>query len=502
MTGLAAIDIGSNAIRFGVGCFDDKRGPTFVEELREPIRLGDEVFKRGVISEEALRRVEAAFTRFKGILERHAVVHYRAVATSAVREARNRTEFIERIRRVSGIDVDVISGAEEARLVYLAVRQVCQLKGKLALLVDIGGGSVEISIVKNSEVIFSESIKMGAVRLLELLRGRPQGDKICARLVRGYVDGLRRRLKRELRGRRIELCIGTGGNIESLGDLRVALLERRSSTEVDSKDLDKLVQKIARLSYAERIAELGLRPDRADVVLPAAIMVREILRNIGTRKMVVPRVGLKDGVLSDLISRSAPRSPRAQQRHARVYALEVGRRLGFDEAHAEAVTKWALKLFEDLKGLHRCSSDYLLAFEIGCLLHDIGHIVNVNGHHKHSWYLIQACPLVGLSEGERRIAACIARYHRKSFPKKEHPEFAALDGAEQAAVTKLAAILRLADGCDAGHMRSVRGVRTRLQKGKVEISLRGEGDLLLERWTVGRKADLFKETFKCDVVVK
>lgn len=502
MSGLAAIDIGSNAIRLGIGYLDRELSPRFIEEVREPIRLGDEVFTSGVISESALKRAEGAFARFKAIFDRHSVTRYRAVATSALREARNRSDFIERVKRAAGIDIEVISGEEEARLVYLAVRQSCNLKKKLALLVDIGGGSVEVSVVKNSEVVFSESLKMGAVRLVELLRDRENADKICARLVRGYVDGLRRRLKRELRGRRIDLCIGTGGNIEELGDLKVRLCDARGNRSIDAKELDRVIEKLTCLSFDERIKKMGLRPDRADVVVPAAIMVREILRHAGVKRLTIPRVGLKNGVLTDLLARTKSTSPGLGRRQARVYALEVGRRFGFDEAHAEAVTKWGLKLFEELRSLHRCSDELLLPFEIGALLHDIGHIVNVNGHHKHSYYLIASSPLLGLSERERRIAACIARYHRKSFPKLEHVEFATLTPADRAVVTKLAALLRIADGCDASHGQVVRSLRMMVTDRELELRIRGEGDLVLERWSVTQKADLFEKTFGRRVVVR
>lgn len=502
MPGLAAIDIGSNAIRLGIGFLDRELSPKFIEEIREPIRLGDEVFKSGMISEQAIQRAEAAFARFKGAFERHAVTRYRAVATSALREARNQSEFIARIRQASGIDIDVISGEEEARLVFLAVHQVCNLKGKLALLVDIGGGSVEVSIVKKSEVVFSESLKMGAVRLLELFRGRPNGEKICARIVKGYVDGLRRRLKRELRGRKIDLCIGTGGNIEELGDLRVQLCGRRGNREIDLKELDRVIQRVGKLSYDERITELGLRPDRADVVIPAALMVREVLRHAQLHRLMIPRVGLKNGVLAELIARTGAHSPRSERRQARTYAVEVGRRFNFDEPHAEAVTKWSRKLFVDLASIHRCDEELLLPFEIGALLHDIGHIVNVNGHHKHSCYLILSSPLLGLTERERRIAACIARYHRKSFPKSEHPEFAALDPVDRIAVTKLAALLRIADALDSGHTQSIRSIGLELSKSDLSIKLRGDGDLVLERWSIVQKANLFESVFERKVIVR
>lgn len=502
MPGIAAIDIGSNAIRLAVAFIDRRQAPLLVEEIREPIRLGDEVFKRHVISEDALRRAEAAFSRFRTILGRHSVDRVRTVATSALREAHNRGDFLARIKQASGIDVEVISGEEEARLIFEAVARSVPLKGKLALLLDIGGGSVEVSIVRNGEILFSESLKLGAVRLLEIFRGRPQAERLCARLVRGYVDGLRRRLKRELRGRAFDFCIGTGGNIEELGDLREVLCGKRGNREVQAKEIERIMTKLARLDVAERVSELGLRPDRADVIVPAGIIVREVMRHSGIKKLLVPRVGLKNGVLWELAGRGKKRSPVHERRHARLYAIEVGRRFDFDEAHGVAVAQWALRLFRDLQSIHRLPAELSGVLEIAALLHDIGHVVNVNGHHKHSYYLIQASPLLGLTDEERRLVACIARYHRKSFPKLDHPEFAALPPESRAIVSKLAAILRLADACDCGHARAVRAVRTKVTGRSIELAIRGDGDLLLERWALGRKADLFEFVYGVQVTVR
>jgi exopolyphosphatase/guanosine-5'-triphosphate,3'-diphosphate pyrophosphatase len=320
--------------------------------------------------------------------------------------------------------------------------------------------------------------------------------------VRGYVDGLRRRLKRELRGRPFDVCIGTGGNIEELGDLRGPLCGKRGNAEVQSKEVERIVDKLTRLTLAERIGELGLRPDRADVIVPAAIMVREVLKHAGLKKMLIPRVGLKNGILWELAAQTKGRAPAGERRKARMYAVEVGRRFNFDEAHAEAVARWALKLFDDLSHVHRLPVELAGVFEISALLHDIGHVVNVNGHHKHSCYLIQSSPLLGLTDRERRLAACIARYHRKSFPKLEHPEFAVLSPEDRGIVTKLAAIIRLADACDCGHSRAVRSVRTKVRGRSLELCLRGDGDLLLERWALSRKADLFEHAYGMNVSVR
>ncbi|MBX7145452.1 MAG: Ppx/GppA family phosphatase [Oligoflexia bacterium] len=501
MSTLAAIDVGSNAIRLAIGSIGHDNQLTHLEDLREAVRLGDEVFTTGRISEELMRRAECAFQRFSQHLKRLGVEKVRAVGTSALREAHNRDVFVRRIQQSTGIRVSVISGEEEARLIHAAVAQRVDLQKKLALLIDIGGGSIEVTLVRDGDIIVSESVKMGTVRLLNLLGQRKQGQKIFYRLVRAYSEGLRRQLRKDLKHRTLDMCVGTGGNVEEFGDLRVALLKKSDPTVINSKELDQIVGRLESLSFDERVRKLSLRPDRADVIIPASIILQEILHYSGVRELCIPRVGLKDGILLDLVPEHGKRRPEQHRRQVLTYAHELGRRFSFDERHADTVAQFAVQLFDELKSVHKLPSSCRLVLEVAALLHDVGHCVNINGHHKHSYYLLKSVPFVGLSSLEKNLVAVVSRYHRKAPPKLEHPEFAGLPQENRDQVTKMAALLRIADALDSEHTSRVKAFRITKRGRRVTLSLRGSSDLLLERWAVINKSALFEDTFKLKVAV-
>ena len=502
MSVLAAVDIGSNALRLAIGSVDLRRRLTAVESYREPIRLGADVFTSGEISPALTLRTIAALQRFKALLNRHHARRVRVVATSAVREARNRDSFIREIQEQTGLQITIISGQEEARLIHLAVQHKVNLKRGLSLLVDIGGGSIELSLVWRGDVVVSDSVKMGTVRLLNLLEERARGQALFTRLVRDYAHGIRQQVEKEVRGRHVELCVGTGGNIEALGELRVSLLGKRNSDHLTVPDLRSITRKIQRLSCDERISRLGLRPDRADVIVPAGIVLRQILEHAGVTEMRIPRVGLKDGLLIDMVADAAPGRPAAHQRQVLTYAREVGRRFSFDESHGEQVSKFAGQLFDATKRLHRLTHEHRLLLEVAALLHDIGHFVSSANHHKHSAYLLRATPFLGLSDEARSLIALIARYHRKSPPSLEHAEFADISPSDRRVVQQLAALLRIADGLDREHARRVRSIEVEVRRGRVKLRMRGRGDMLLERWAVNRRRPLFEKIFKVQLVLR
>lgn len=501
MSSVAAIDVGSNAIRMAIGSVSSNNELLVTEDYREAVRLGEEVFKSGFISDEASRRAESAFLRFKNIIKTQGIKRVKAVGTSALREARNRDAFLKRIFESTGIRVSVISGEEEARLIHVAVAQKFNFRRKLALLVDIGGGSVEISLVRDGDIIVSDSVKMGTVRLLNILDERKRGQKIFYRLVRAYAEGLRRQLRKELRHRKIDLCIGTGGNIEAFGDLRNSLLKKSDRTIVHVRELDQIVSRLESLSFQERVDKLDLRPDRADVIIPASIMIQELMKQAEIKELHIPRVGLKDGILLDMLPDTSQQAPILHQRQVLAFARELGRKFSFDEEHGVNVSRFAVLLFDQTKELHKLGMENRLLLEVAGMLHDIGHCVNINGHHKHSHYLLKSTPFVGLNDREKSIVAVTARYHRKAPPKMDHPEFASLMPEDRDIVTKLAAILRLADALDSEHASNVSAFRLTRRKATLTFSLRGRGDLLLERFAISAKASLFEEIFRCKIAV-
>jgi exopolyphosphatase/guanosine-5'-triphosphate,3'-diphosphate pyrophosphatase len=502
MPNLCSIDVGSNAMRLAIGFLDQHKKLHLVEDMREPVRLGQDVFTQGVISKETIQKAVEAFLRFKELIHQHQVVLTRAVATSAVREAHNRDELIARIQEATGIELRPITGEEEALLVYLAVSQKIPLQNKTSMLIDIGGGSVELTLAREGKILATDSFKMGAVRLLQVLEQKKVGERRFNQMVQEYVESASKRFNQKLAGQRINICAGTGGNLDALLSLKSQILHKPSSLFVTLGELQAILARIRSLTYEERVGRLGLRPDRADVILPAATVLLKVLEVAKMGRIYIPNVGVKEGLLIEMVTELLT-GKRPLHRQEVVGALrQVGLKYAYDEAHAAAVTKLALELFDATHGLHGLGDDERLILEVAAQLHDIGQFINYGSHHKHSYYLIKATQLVGLHSDQVEVIANVARYHRKACPKIEHENYRALTSAQRQVVNKLAAILRLADAMDHEHSSKVTGFTLDKKGKRFTLRLKGKGDLLLERWALLRKRDLFEKVFRGHLTVQ
>ncbi len=501
MPTIAAIDAGSNAIRLVIANVKNGGEHQTVYSVRAPVRLGQDVFTKGAISADTIDRMLQTFIDFKQHLQEHRVTHVKAVGTSALREAANSAAALKAVAKATGIEISIIDGGEEARLIHLAVKETVNLKGKVALLVDIGGGSVEVVLAGDSTVLCTESYSMGSVRLLKILDEKA-GEERFNQLVTEYVDATQRRLEQEIGNQKIDICIGTGGSIEVIGELRKEIFAKNSSQKVTAEELKALVKKFRAMTFEQRIQDLRLRPDRADVIVPAAIVLLKIVQQAGVGEVVIPGIGLKDGVLLDIISEL-----RDQERHLyREQVLESARRFGkkycVDEKHAGTVAKLAMQIFDQTKRFHELDAEARLILEVAALLHDVGHYVNVANHHKHTFYLIQSSSLIGLTPLQMDLVANVARYHRKSVPKLQHKPYEDLAPKHRLTVSELAAILRLADALDHEHASTVESVEVEYKQPRFLFRLKGKGDMLLEKWALVNKRDLFESVFDTNVVVE
>lgn len=500
MTILGAIDIGSNALRLVIGSATKGREVSKVINFREPVRLGQDVFAEGILSEETIARALGALAKFSKLMDEHHVDLSRVVATSALREARNRQVFIERAAEELGLHVELISGSEEARLVHLAVSRVIDLSRRRSILIDIGGGSVEITVAQDDDVVFSDSVKMGTVRLLQLFGSKKREQRSFSRLVERYANTLERRLRGELGEEKIQLCVGTGGNIEAIAD--ILNHDKKLPPVISVSALSNLVHELETLSIESRMQKYRLKADRADVIFPAAVVLLEVAKAAGVSEVIAPGVGLKDGVLYDLVPEAKDRKAAHHGHQARAFALSLGRKYHFDEVHAEHVTRHALGMFDQTKTLHNLGGEERLLLEMAGLLHDVGQVISLNGHHKHGQYIINSTPFVGLDERERLLVSLVVRYHRKALPKDEHEDFAELSDEDKDLVKKLAAFLRIAEGLDRQLAQKVENIRISWDKSDAVLEIRGAGDLLLECWSAENKADLFQAVFKRTLRVK
>lgn len=481
----AAIDIGSNAMRLAIGRFDTRGKLSLITTRRAPVRLGSDVFRNGRISAARMEEGVAAFLDFEDAIREHDVEVVRAVATSALRDAENSQVFIERVRRATGIVIDVITGDEEAQLIYGAVSRSVPLRTGVTLLFDIGGGSLEITLLKRGNVIFAKSLNMGTVRILEMVRGRRNSEAILLRLLQQYSRRIKTRLARRQKFLRITRLVGTGGNVDTLGDLRRRILKKNDITFIRRDEILRVVSVLKGMTVRERIERLRLRPDRADVIMPALALIQGMIHESQQSKLLIPRTGLREGVLYDLFTQwSSHRGDIPIKRflpEIRSQAYELGRRYGFDETHARHAVTLALQIFDQTRGGHRLGTEHRVLLEIAALLHDVGYFINSSEHHKHSAYIIRCSNFVGLTEQQRELVALIARYHRGAPPSPKEGDFGALSKVDRKTVATLAAIVRLVEELDREHLQRVSRVVVSKRSDAYIVRLPSRSKLMVER---------------------
>ena len=486
----ACIDIGSNGIRCVAADYDGSATPRVVFQGRASVRLGASVFTDGAIDVARMDAAIVALKDFRAQLGKLEPLRLRVVATSAVREARNRKTFRKRAKAEAGLDVEIISGSEEARLVHLAVAQRIVMD-KPWLLVDVGGGSVEVSLATAEGLQWTESHSVGAVRLLEHFHDMQDKPRKVQRLVEETVEALR---LPNLDSTRVAGLVATGGNIEELAGIVGKVAPGSGLAEILVKDLQVLLKEMQALSPDQRGKEWGLKPDRADVIVPAGLVYAHVAALAGVPAIQVPHVALKDGVLAELMQEATEPSPASESKAVRS-ALAVGRHFRFEESHAVQVERLALSLFDQLEPVHELGPRDRVILAAAAILHDIGRHVSDHKHHKHSYYLIRQADVAGVTQAELGLTALVARYHRKAEPKLKHEAYAALAVPDRQRVEKLAGILRIADALDRQHKSRVQAVRAKADRATLQLDLAVEGDIELEEWAVARKGGLFERVF-------
>jgi exopolyphosphatase/guanosine-5'-triphosphate,3'-diphosphate pyrophosphatase len=520
MPRFAALDVGSNAFRLRIveahapaaereqlSLLPDTASPwREVLSLRAPVRLGSEVFVSGRLASSSVGQACAALREFRQAMDDAKVDVYRATATSAVREASNKATFVERARREAGIELEVIEGIEEARLIQLAVARRLGLADRRALLVDVGGGSTELTYLDRGASVWAISLPIGTVRLIELYLRTPSAmDRARQKLLLEGIDRTLAEAVPTLKKLPFEIVVGTGGNVDTLSELcPVKGGHAGYPRAVDVGQMKALLAKLFSLTPEQRREAFGLRPDRADTIVPAASIFLRVSELFKAAAIVAPGVGLKEGILEELVDKYFDRwDAESEARSVLEGCIRLGKRYGFDQAHGEIVASLAASLYDDMRAHHGFGERERLLLRAAALLHDIGDYVSYGGHHKHSYYLIQHSDIMGLTPVERAIVANIARYHRKSGPDPSHPNFRDLDKESRAKVRGLAAILRIADALDREHLGKVKSVRAKIdaKARRLTLAVTGDEDRELEEWTVRAKAELLRDVFDLDVAI-
>jgi exopolyphosphatase/guanosine-5'-triphosphate,3'-diphosphate pyrophosphatase len=345
---------------------------------------------------------------------------------------------------------------------------------------------------------------VGTVRLLEaFLDGGGRLDSMRERLLDEYIERVSKEALRELKETtegKIDCVVATGGNIETLADLCPLPLAFPETRGIEHRALQKLMGVLCGLTVDERIERFGLRPDRADTIVPAAKILDTITTSLGAETLLAPGVGLKEGVLVDLtVEHFVPRDHSLEAAAVRDACIRLGNRYHFDEAHGRVVAGFAMQLFDDLAAHHGLEARDRVLLLAAALLHDVGDFVRYEGHHKHSHYIIIHSDLMGLSPNERDIVGNVARYHRKSPPSLDHDNFRGLSRDDRTKVKLMAALLRLADALDREHQGVIKSVRARVEGSTLWLDVDGREERALEEWTVRAKSGMLRELLGLDV---
>jgi len=496
---IAAIDAGSNAVRLSVARAYSALDIEPLQSERYPLRLGEGVFVRPRFSEEIFKRAVKAFRHLREVMDEYGVTRYRAVATSATREARNRDAFIHTVKRKSGITLQVISSSEESRLGREAVQAALGPEAPPRCIVDLGGGSLEISILKDHNVEQGAQLPLGTVRLMTTLNLhgviRPAQGEQVRRYVRALLES--RLVPRPYLNDGIAVALG--GNAETLADVAPGPRQHGLST-IELSLLRERLPDILERDVRERMKLFGVRRDRADVMGIAAITIVTLGRYLNLRLFAVPGVGVREGLLQeiarDTFSRKEPHRYSALARQLLISTRSFARRLGFDQRHAEHVRELCLQLFDQLQPVHHLPPQARVLLEAGALLHDTGHMISHRAHHKHGEYLALNGDIPGLEGRDRAIVAGLVRYHnRKSEPAGHHAAYSSLADVDKPILRRLAAILRIAEALDHSHRQRVMKIRASFQRGAVGLMVEARGDAAEDLRDAGRSAELFEREF-------
>ena len=504
-TVIAFMDLGTNSARLLVVRLNPNFSYTVLTRQKEVIRLGEGEFAENLLTPEAIERTVVVISRFAEIARTFGSSDILAVATSATREAKNRNELISRIRTEAGVEMNVISGPEEARLIWLGVSSGVVLDDQNALFIDIGGGSTEIIIGDQTRASLLRSLKLGAIRTTNTfippdLTG-PIPDQVI-QAIRFHIRDQATHVVRQIKEQHFNRVFGSSGTIITIEAVAAALKDLPSPHQqgiVTIPELSQVVRFLCSLSLKDRRNVPGLNPDRADIIIAGALILESLLEMTGAPAIEVSSRSLRDGLIVDYLAR-IPGFPHAKPMPVRDTSVrQLGRSCHIDESHAWHVESLALSLFDSAKksGLHDLSDDSREILSYAAYLHDVGQFISFSGHHQHSFYVITQVSLLGFHEYEILMIALVARYHRKKMPRQKDPGYRLLDPGDRGVVQILALFLRMAENLDRSHDRRV--VSARLSpsgRRKITLTIRCRSDCTLEQWAILGDKQSFEQTFK------
>lgn len=505
---LGIVDMGTNSIHMILVDVAKDMSIKILDRDKEFTRLGDQTFVTQKLSPETINRAISTLKRFKRLAQLRGVSKMKIVATSAVREAQNGGELVEKIYRQVGYRVRVITGEEEARLIYQAVRNTIPLDTKPQLIVDIGGGSVEMVLANKSGIIDCASLKLGTIRLKDQFLNRsPTAKQI--RKMEDYIGDELKKFLLKIKKHQVKSLIVTSGTLLNMVTMTHALgsdkpLNQLHHHQVPVTRFNMTVAQIIASDSRSRAKMKGLDPARVDLILPGAYVIRAILSAVPVEKVIACDAAIREGMMYDYILghknflEVEGQVPDIRQRNV----LQLARKCHYDKLHSEKVASLAVRLFDQTKKWHQLGRQERDLLEYSALLHDIGYHIHFKKHHQHSYYLIKNGEMSGFDASQIEMMANMARYHSKNMPKKGHEAYGRLTKLERRVVEVGSALLRIADALDRSHFQLVKNISLRSRGNQVVAYLDVKSKCELEIWSALHRKDLFERVFGREISFK
>ncbi len=504
---VAVLDIGSTAIRMEIAELGADGSLRTLDALQQPVHLGKDTFTKGRIQSSTIEECVKVLKGFRRVMEEYGVTdpaRVRAVATSSVREAVNGEMFLDRVYMATRLNVQTIDEAEETRLTYLSVQHLVQREPDLqrgdALVAEVGGGDTELLLLQNGHVAYSNTFRLGTIRMREQLGTRHEGQARAMATLARHIEITVEQMKRSVPATRTPLLVAPSSDARFVASQLAPDWGSVQVARIDAKAVAALARKVAAASPDELVRKYRINYADAESRGPALLAYLHLIRAFGVEHVLVPKSSLRHGLLQELAAGGAWSPAFREQVLHSAYAL--GAKYAFDERHGRQVADLSLQLFRELQPEHMLPPRCELLLHLAALLHEIGLFVNSRSHHKHSMYLLLNSDLFGISHEDMRLIALVARYHRRAAPMAYHDEFTALGRDDRLAVTKMAAILRVADALDRNHMQQVRELRFTRGDGRFIIGICDVTDLTLEQLALQEKGSLFEEVYGLEVVLR
>ncbi|WHH60708.1 HD domain-containing protein [Petroclostridium sp. X23] len=504
---IAGIDVGSHALRMKVAEVEEGKRIRLLEVLRQPISLGKDTFAMGKVSFETVDETCEILKGFKRLMSDYHIKTYRAVATSAIREAKNRDYIIDQIKLKTGLNMDVISNSEERFLTYKSIDEKIpnyqKIKDEGAMILDIGSGSIQVSIYSEGSLVFSQNIKLGSLRIREVLSSIEGRTLNFPRILEEYIASNIDRLKIFQSQDTYKHFIALGGEIKTISKLCNHGGKHHSLASIRKEDFESVYKKLMYKSTHSITKEYGISFERADILLPSMMLFKKFMDMTAAKGIHVPLVSLSDGIISDITDKCFNTNrKKVFEQDIISSARFISKRYRYDQAHAEDVEVKALFLFDELSKLHGLGHEERLLLQLAAILHDTGKFIDMNQHYIHSYEIIMASDLIGISKESLTVIANVARYHSRVVPHYTHENYQKLDEKTRIIVAKLVAIIRLADALDRSHKQKLKDMKVQLEEKRVIIRVDAVEDALLEEWTFETKAEFFQEVFGVTPILK